>query len=108
MKTSFIDRLSSAVRHCDVRDAASLELIGRAIADTLSVAAAGFLAPVTRNALSAYSGNSVSTWSGELCESAEAAVMINAIASHPLDCPSSKNLRQVIGLRIGGSGPSWV
>ena len=23
-------------------------------------------------------------------------------------CPSSKNLRQVIDLRIGGSGPSWV
>ncbi len=85
MSGTFIDRLCDAVLHSREIDAASRALICRAVADTLAVAAAGFLEPVTRNALSAYPGSGATTWSGEPCESGEAAVMINAIAAHALD-----------------------
>jgi 2-methylcitrate dehydratase PrpD len=60
-------------------------LIGRAIVDTLGVAAAGFSEPVTRLTLEAYHGGGAACWSGDACESEEAAVMIDAIAAHALD-----------------------
>jgi 2-methylcitrate dehydratase PrpD len=85
MPSAFTERLCAAVRTCDGGDAAMRALIGRAIVDTLGVAAAGFVEPVTRLALDAYRGNSAATWSGTACESEEAAVMIDAIAAHALD-----------------------
>ena len=85
MPSVFTDRLCAAVRACDGGNAAMRALIGRAIVDTLGVAAAGFAEPVTRLALDAYRGNGAATWSGAACESDEAAVMIDAIAAHSLD-----------------------
>lgn len=85
MPSVFTERLCAAVRACDGGDAAMRALIGRAIVDTLGVAAAGFAEPVTRLTLDAYRGNGSVTWSGALCESAEAAVMVDAIATHALD-----------------------
>ncbi|MDP2618788.1 MAG: MmgE/PrpD family protein [Hyphomicrobiales bacterium] len=83
--SKFIDELTRAVANCDGGDGESRALIGRAIADTLAAAAAGFPEPVTRMALAAHGGGRVPTWSGETCDSAEAAVMIDAIAAHALD-----------------------
>ena len=85
MPSVFTECLCAAVRTCDGGNAAMRALIGRAIVDTLGVAAAGFAEPVTRLALEAYRGNSAATWSGAVCESEEAAVMIDAIAAHALD-----------------------
>ena len=85
MPSVFTERLCAAVRACDGGDAAMRALIGRAIVDTLGVAAAGFAEPVTRVALDAYRGNGATTWSGAGCASEEAAVMIDAIAAHTLD-----------------------
>lgn len=85
MPSVFTERLCAAVRACDGGNAAMRALIGRAIVDTLGVAAAGFAEPVTRLALDSYRGNSAATWSGVTCESNEAAVMIDAIAAHALD-----------------------
>ena len=83
--TGFLNRLVEAVLQCDVADGNTRWLATRAIADTVCVAAPGFLEPVTRNALAAYGGGAAASWSGEGCESLEAAVMINAIAAHALD-----------------------
>lgn len=85
MTSPFTERLCAAVRSCDGGDTNMRSLIGRAIVDTLGVAAAGFAEPVTRLALDAYRGNGAATWSGATCESEEAAVMIDAIAAHALD-----------------------
>lgn len=85
MSGTFIDRLCETVRHCSDVDAASRALIGRAIADTLAVAAAGFFEPSVRNVLAAYPGDAAATWSGERCESVESAVTINGTAAHTLD-----------------------
>jgi|SRR5665213_155387 len=81
----FIDRLCDAVFEADGGDADSRALLGRGIADTVAVAAAGFAQPITRSAMQAYGGATVRAWSGEYCESREAAVMINSMASHALD-----------------------
>lgn len=85
MASVFIERLCAAVRSCDGGDASARTLTGRAIIDTLGVAAAGFAEPVTRLALDAYRGDGAKTWSGVACESEEAAVMVDAIAAHALD-----------------------
>ena len=85
MASVFTERLCAAVRSCDGGDATMRALIGRAIVDTLGVAAAGFSEPVTRLALEAYRGGGAACWSGDACESEEAAVMIDAIAAHALD-----------------------
>jgi 2-methylcitrate dehydratase PrpD len=85
MSETYSERLIEAVRHSTVEDAAARALVTRAIADTVCVAAPGFLEPVTRHSLSAYGGKGATTWSGDACESAEAAIMINAIAAHSLD-----------------------
>ncbi|ARP97828.1 MmgE/PrpD family protein [Pseudorhodoplanes sinuspersici] len=85
MPSVFTERLCTAIRRCDGGDVAMRALIGRAIADTLGVAAAGFAEPVTRLTLEAYRGQGAVTWSGAVCESEEAAVMIDAIAAHALD-----------------------
>lgn len=82
---TFLDKLCAAVQLCDGGDESDRFLIRRSVADTLGVAAAGFLEPVTRHALKAYGGTAATTWSGELCESSEAAVMVDAIAAHALD-----------------------
>lgn len=82
---NFLDDLCEAVLATDGGDAESRNLIGRAIADTVAVAAAGFTEPVTRLAAKAYAGPAVRAWSGEQCESREAAVMVNAIAAHSLE-----------------------
>ncbi len=83
---SFIADLCEAVRSCDGGDTQSRHLIGRAIVDTLGVAAAGFVEPVTGAVLAEYAhGSGVAAWSGELCETTEAAVFVNAVASHALD-----------------------
>lgn len=83
--TSFSERLVDAVLSCDAPEEQTRHLVTRAIADTLCVAAPGFLEPVTRNVLSAYAGSAALSWSGEACESLEAAVMTNAVAGHALD-----------------------
>lgn len=85
MASPFTEHLCAAVRSCDGGDADARRLIGRAIVDTLGVAAAGFAEPVTRIALGVYRGGGAKTWSGIACESEEAAVMIDAIAAHALD-----------------------
>ncbi len=82
---SFIERLCGAVQACDGGDAASRKLIGRAIVDTIGVAAAGFNESVTRSVAGVYAGNMARAWSGEAYESPEAAVFINAVAAHALD-----------------------
>lgn len=83
--TSFLDRLVTAVLQCDAGQRDTRRLATRAIADTIGVAAPGFFEPVTGNVLSAYAGSAAVTWSGENCESPEAAVLINAVAAHALD-----------------------
>ena len=82
---SFIDRLCEAVVDTDGGNSDSRALIGRGVADTVAVAAAGFSETVTRSAIEAYGGTAARAWSGAFCESREAAVMMNAIASHALD-----------------------
>src|SRR5918998_5640340 len=81
----FIDRLCRAVLECDGGAADARRLIGRAIADTMAVAAAGFAEPVTRRSIRAVAGPGPLAWSGQGCESREAAIMVNAIAAHALD-----------------------
>jgi len=83
--TTFLDRLVDAVLYCRVEDGETRRLATRAIADTIGVAAPGFFEPVTRNVVSAYAGSAATAWSGEDCESLEAAVLINAVAAHALD-----------------------
>ncbi|WP_161993516.1 MmgE/PrpD family protein [Muricoccus nepalensis] len=85
MASDFIARLSAAVRGSEAGDAAHRDLLGRAIADTVGVAAAGWGEPAVRAALSAYRGGSARSWSGEALEGEDAAVMIDAIAAHALD-----------------------
>jgi 2-methylcitrate dehydratase PrpD len=81
----FIDQLCEAVLSTEGGDAQSRALIGRGIADTVAVSAAGFPETVTRSTLAIFTGTGARTWSGATCESRETAVMINAIASHALD-----------------------
>jgi 2-methylcitrate dehydratase PrpD len=83
--TSFIERLCGAVQACDGGDAESRKLIGRAIVDTIGVAAAGFAEPVARSLAGVYAGSAARAWSGETCESKEAAVFVDAVAAHALD-----------------------
>jgi 2-methylcitrate dehydratase PrpD len=82
---TFMDRLCAAVLASDGGDAGTRRLLGRAIADTLAVAAPGFAEPVTRASLAAFAGAANRTWSGETCESREAAVFVNGAAAHALD-----------------------
>jgi 2-methylcitrate dehydratase PrpD len=82
---TFTARLCTAVREARAGDAATRRLLGRAIADTIAVAAPGFTEPVTRSSLAAFAGDAVRTWSGETCESRDAATFINATAGHALD-----------------------
>jgi 2-methylcitrate dehydratase PrpD len=82
---TFMDRLCAAVLACDGGDAPTRALLGRAIVDTIAVAAPGFAEPVARASLAAYAGSGHRTWSGEACESREAAVFVNAAAAHALD-----------------------
>ena len=81
----FTGRLCSAIAHFEGGDRTTRTLIGRAIADTLAVAAAGFSETVTRRTLGLYAGKGPRTWSGDSCESAEATVLVNAVAAHALD-----------------------
>lgn len=86
MSNDFLDRLCDAVLEpAIVTTREQRRLIARAMADTIAVAAAGFPEPVTRNVLAAYGGNGPRAWSGEPCESAEAAILVNGVASHALD-----------------------
>jgi len=85
MASRFTERLCAAIRACDGGDPRMRSLIGRAIVDTLGVAAAGFAEPAARLALDVYRGSGAKAWSGIACESEEAAVMIDAIAAHALD-----------------------
>lgn len=81
---SFTERLSEAVSHASDRGEYRPYLT-RAICDTVAVAAGGFRAPVTTAMVSAYPGTQARLWSGEHCEGAEAAALINATAAHALD-----------------------
>ena len=85
MTTTFLARLIEAIRFNSPSGRQTRALLARSIVDTLAVAAAGFCEPVTREALHAYTGRGHRTWSGASCESAEAAVFVNAVASHALD-----------------------
>lgn len=86
MTMEFLDRLCEAVLDPAIlKTGEQRRLISRAIADTMAVAAAGFPEPVTRNVLAAYGGSGPRAWSGELCESEEAAILVNGVASHALD-----------------------
>jgi 2-methylcitrate dehydratase PrpD len=82
---SFIERLAEEIADCRVRDAKTRALIGRAVADTLAVAAAGFLEPVAIATSRAYGGDGPMAWNGGRCDSRESAILLNAIASHALD-----------------------
>jgi 2-methylcitrate dehydratase PrpD len=82
---SFMERLCTAVAKADGGTAAQRDLMGRAIADTLAVAAPGFAEPVTRRSMAAYRGDAARAWSGEACESEEAAILVNGTAAHALD-----------------------
>lgn len=84
-EATFIGRLCSAVLDCNGGSAQARDLIGRAIADTLGVAAAGFTEPVASRALTAYGGHAAMAWSGAHAESREAAIFVNAVAAHALD-----------------------
>lgn len=84
MTATFTDRLALAVHDCRA-DAAQTDLILRAIADTVACAAAGWDEPVSHKARTAYGGTAATLWSGEGADSAEAAVMLNAVAAHALD-----------------------
>jgi len=74
---SFMERLCAAVAGTDGGSAEQRDLLGRAIADTLAVAAAGFAEPVTQRTKAAYAGSAARDWSGEGCETEEAAILIN-------------------------------
>lgn len=82
---TFIDHLCDTILQTDGGDRAQRALLGRAIADTVVAAAAGYAEPVVRRALGAYGGAGPLLWSGEGAESGEAAVMLDAIAGHALD-----------------------
>lgn len=82
---TFIDALCDAILTTDGGDPAQRALMGRAIADTLVAAAAGYSEPVVQRALAAYGGEGSRLWSGAGAESREAAVMLDAIAGHALD-----------------------
>jgi 2-methylcitrate dehydratase PrpD len=82
---TFTARLCVAVRAASAGDAATRRLLGRAIADTIAVAAPGFDEPVARASLAAFAGTAARTWSGETCESRDAAVFVNGAAAHALD-----------------------
>jgi 2-methylcitrate dehydratase PrpD len=81
----FLDRLCASVLSAAASTPIQRTIVGRAIADTVVVAAAGFSEPVVRSSLAAYGGSATRLWSGETCDSAESAVMLNAIAAHALD-----------------------
>ncbi len=84
--SQFLTQLCQAVLDPAIAsDGETRRLIARAIADTLAVAAAGFPEDATRNTLKAYAGNGPSAWSGEACESLEAAILVNGVAAHALD-----------------------
>lgn len=86
MSGDFLDKLCHAVLRPDILSSVhQRRLIARAMADTIAVAAAGFPEAVTRNVLAAYSGSAARAWSGETCESVEAAILVNGVASHALD-----------------------
>jgi 2-methylcitrate dehydratase PrpD len=82
---NFTERLATAIADCRVRDPKMRSLIGRAIADTLAVAAAGFPEHVARALATTYAGQGPAAWSGERMESREAAILLNGAASHALD-----------------------
>ncbi|MBI0537246.1 hypothetical protein D9599_16870 [Roseomonas sp. KE2513] len=82
---SFILQLSAAVRASDGGEAAHRDLLGRAIADTVGVAAAGWAEPAVAAATRAYAGGAARSWSGSTLEGEDAAVMLDAIAAHALD-----------------------
>lgn len=82
---TFIDRLCAATLSCDGGNIQARGLIGRAIADTLAVAAVGFVEPVVKHVVAAYGGGAATTWSGARVESREAAIFVNGIAAHALD-----------------------
>src|SRR5665213_1719144 len=96
----FIDRLCDAVFEADGGDADSRALLGRGIADTVAVAAAGFAQPITRSAMQAYGGATVRAWSGEYCESREAAVMINSCLLYTSDAADDLLCVDLGGRRI--------
>jgi 2-methylcitrate dehydratase PrpD len=81
----FIERLCASVVASDGGGAQKRALVGRALADTISVAAAGFAEPVSRLSLTAFAGAGAQAWSGQSCDSRESAVMLNGIAAHALD-----------------------
>lgn len=83
--TKFIEQLCNAVLAKPTQDADTRLQIGRTIADTVAVAAAGFVEPVTRRTILAYGGGGPRAWDGTAVESRDAAGMINAIAGHALD-----------------------
>jgi 2-methylcitrate dehydratase PrpD len=82
---NFTERLAAAIADCRVRDPKMRSLIGRAIADTLACAAAGFPEHVARALAKTYVGTGAVAWSGEHVESREAAILLNGAASHALD-----------------------
>ncbi|MBN8816819.1 MAG: MmgE/PrpD family protein [Sphingomonas sp.] len=83
--SAFIDRLCNAVLTSASRDEDVRREIGRTVADTVAVAAAGFAEPVTQSTISAYAGAGPRAWNGTAIESRDAAVMVNAVAAHALD-----------------------
>lgn len=81
----FIQKLCDSILSLRIDGESDRAHIGRAMVDTVSVAAAGFTTPTIRKVMEAYRGSGGILWSGEPVESREAAIMINAAAAHALD-----------------------
>ena len=84
MSMRFIDRLSEAIAACRPAEA-HLPFVWRAFADTLAAAAAGFAEEPVRGIVAAHAGTGALAWSGEPCDGAETAVMLNGLAAHAID-----------------------
>ncbi len=80
----FMEQLCAAIEGASVSGETQV-LIERAIVDTLAVAAAGFTEPEVRICETVFAGGAAPSWSGAGCESVEAAILVNGIASHVLD-----------------------
>ena len=84
MSASFTERLCAAIAGYKADDN-DRRMAGRAIADTIGVAAAGFPELVTEKTQHVFAGSGVKDWSGSGCDGAQGAALVNAIAAHALD-----------------------
>ncbi|PZQ59679.1 MAG: hypothetical protein DI544_11175 [Sphingomonas taxi] len=108
-----IDALCKAAMAMDAGPPGERALIGRAVADLLAVAVAGFRSPVLTSALAALSqdGGGYPVWNGAPAATLEDAATLNAAAAHALDfddldLASSAHLHAVVIAALC-SAPRW-